>query len=98
MRSVYSAVRTGSLNKAVCASYLDGLNYVLSCLKIVYRPQHVACITEWNKIAFDGEIYINMDLLKYIGMNSIKITRQAIKFERAVVISTVLENLTAVIW
>ena len=98
MRSVYSAVRTGSLNKAVCASYLDGLNYVLSCLKIVYRPQHVACITEWNKIAFDGEICINMDLLKYIGMNSIKITRQAIKFERAVVISTVLENLTAVIW
>ena len=25
MKSVYSAVRTGSLNKAVCASYLDGL-------------------------------------------------------------------------
>ena len=24
MKSVYSAVRTGSLNKAVCASYLKG--------------------------------------------------------------------------
>jgi len=28
MKSVYSAVRTGSLNKAVCASSLEGLNIV----------------------------------------------------------------------
>jgi len=26
MKSVYSAVRTGSLNKAVCASSVQGLN------------------------------------------------------------------------
>ena len=26
MKSVYSAVRTGSLNKAVCASYFDTIN------------------------------------------------------------------------
>jgi hypothetical protein len=29
MKSVYSAVRTGSLNKAVCASSLKGLSLVL---------------------------------------------------------------------
>jgi len=29
MKSVYIAVRTGSLNKAVCASYLKGQSHVL---------------------------------------------------------------------
>jgi hypothetical protein len=29
MKSVYSAVRTGSLNKAVCVSSLKGLNVVV---------------------------------------------------------------------
>ena len=38
MKSVYSAVRTGSLNKAVCASYLKGLN---SCppLPIIFSAE-----------------------------------------------------------
>ena len=29
MKSVYSAVRTGSLNKAVCSSYLNPTGYVM---------------------------------------------------------------------
>jgi len=31
MKSVYSAVRTGALNKAVCASAVKG--YIISCLR-----------------------------------------------------------------
>ena len=33
MKSVYSAVRTGSLNTAVCASYLEGLVIYINHLK-----------------------------------------------------------------
>jgi len=38
MKSVYSAVRTGSLNKAVCASSLNGLtfNNCTLCLHCIY--------------------------------------------------------------
>ena len=32
MKSVYSAVRTGALNKAVCASYLKGIG--------IFRPKN----------------------------------------------------------
>ena len=34
MKSVYSAVRTGSLNKAVCASYLKGLR-IYTCAQLL---------------------------------------------------------------
>ena len=35
MEGVYCAVRTGSLNKAVCASYLKGYFTVIMCRKFV---------------------------------------------------------------
>jgi len=39
MKSVYGAVQTGSLNKAVCASSLEGLN----CLRHNYFLLSLAC-------------------------------------------------------
>jgi hypothetical protein len=40
-----------------------------------------------------------MDILRYVGMNSIKMaTRRAVKFEHAGVISRVLENPAALIF
>jgi len=45
MKSVYRAVRTGSLNKAVCTSSLKG-NIVLIKLKGIRKAGHVACMGE----------------------------------------------------
>jgi len=56
MKSVYSAVRTGSLNKAVCASSLEGYylyNYyypldvlsLVSCVEIL-RHEYYGCISK----------------------------------------------------
>jgi hypothetical protein len=48
MKSVYSAVRTGALNKAVCASTLEGLissNYTI--LYIFFIP---TCLWRWNRV------------------------------------------------
>ena len=45
MKSVYCAVRTGSLNKAVCASYLKGqcFNYQINMqsLNMTYRTEMI---------------------------------------------------------
>ena len=46
MKSVYFAVRTGSLNKAVCASYLKGLNTYTSCC-CLFQP--LSCRISVNK-------------------------------------------------
>jgi hypothetical protein len=51
MKSVYSAVRTGSLNKAVCASSLKGSNTFkndsgdASRLEVGYGA---GCSSDWN--------------------------------------------------
>ena len=43
MKSVYSAVRTGSLNKAVCASSLNGL--IFAAQQRVYKSNQLALLT-----------------------------------------------------
>jgi hypothetical protein len=52
MKSVYSAVRTGSLNKAVCVSSLKGQYQILQLqwLKIlpIYEQIHV-CVSHYNQ-------------------------------------------------
>jgi hypothetical protein len=57
MKSVYSAVRTGSLNKAVCASSLNGLIYVF-CIYI--RTNSDLCHLQHKLIRFynrDESVY-----------------------------------------
>ena len=48
MKSVYSAVRTGSLNKAVCASVLKGnhlqiIILIVSVTRLLIRPMVKYC-------------------------------------------------------
>jgi len=48
MKSVYGAVRTGSLNKAVCASYLKGYSHVL----YLYEKNSDLCHLQHKLIGF----------------------------------------------
>ena len=63
MKSVYCAVRTGSLNKAVCASYLKGYTFavtskiithttvlVLSMCVEIYAVYSIESLPEYFKI------------------------------------------------
>jgi hypothetical protein len=58
MKSVYSAVRTGSLNKAVCASFLYGLALSQLLVLCIYIYIYIYKIVEYNA----GICYLIKDL------------------------------------
>ena len=61
MKSVYSAVRTGPLNKAVCASSLEGYGCVFGILLMCYNYiQHSGDVSpeSIDNVTFDKYIYI----------------------------------------
>jgi len=48
MKSVYSAVRTGSLNKAVCASSLDGFIFLHGTYFNLLKPTGYVMHNQFN--------------------------------------------------
>jgi hypothetical protein len=92
MKSVYSAVRTGSLNKAVCASSLKGLNWCNIIAEYLYLAEYV-CFKIDGDFFDDETVCISRPSDKWHRLSTLGLLQMEVFiYRRRVVINAVFHN------